>query len=392
MILGASDLQLPAYLEARKMGLHTIGVDIDQNAPALCCADKPLIISTIDTKRILEAAEKYSIDGIMTLASDMPIRSVAKVAKELNLVGISEETALNATDKYKMRVCLKNAGVPIPKFYKVNSWKEYVRALENFKEECIVKPTDNSGSRGIYVIENIHDYEQIKKAYEYSKSYSRKGWILVEEFMRGEEVSVEALTYDGKTDIIQVTDKKTTGIPYFVEVGHSQPSRHTTKEIEAIKSVTKRAVKAVGIDNGPSHTEIKLTKEGAKIVELGARLGGGNITTHLVPLSTGVNMVKACINLALGKKNYPRQTLNRASAIKFLVGKEGTLRAINNIERAKEIPGICEINITKHVGENVHDPINGSERLGYVISSADTVTEAEKICQIASDMIELEIV
>lgn len=305
MILGASILQLPAIKKAKEMGLQVIVADMDENAigfqeEGIICE----VISTIDSEKILEAAKKYNIDGIMTLASDMPMRSVAIVAKEMGLVGISEKTALNATNKAEMRQCLKECGVPIPQFFCVSSREEYEKAIEYFRKaqlKCIVKPADNSGSRGVDLLSDLSDEELISKVYEYSKSYSRGGDIVVEEYMEGPEVSVETLSVDGECHIIQITDKLTTGAPYFVEMGHSEPSELPEDVKIKISEVASTAVKAIGITNGPSHTEIKVTKDGPKIVELGARLGGDNITTHLVPLSTGVDMVECCIKIALGE-------------------------------------------------------------------------------------------
>ena len=119
MILGASILQLPAIIKAKEMGLHVIAVDMDQNAVGLQYADTKLIISTIDIVNVVKAAKEYNIDGIMTLASDMPMRAVAAVAKELNLIGIDDDTALKAPNKAYMRQCLKDNNVHIPIFYRV---------------------------------------------------------------------------------------------------------------------------------------------------------------------------------------------------------------------------------------------------------------------------------
>ena len=151
MILGASILQLPAIEKAKEMGLDVIAVDMNQEAVGFGVEGiKKEIISTIDIPAIVEAAKKHQIDGIMTLATDMPMRSVAAVAKEMNLVGIDADTALKATNKAEMRKALQEGGVPIPKFYKVGNEEEYMEAVKNFTIPFIVKPADSSGSRGIY--------------------------------------------------------------------------------------------------------------------------------------------------------------------------------------------------------------------------------------------------
>lgn len=140
--------------------------------------------------------------------------------------------------------------------------------------------------------------------------------------MEGPEVSVETLSFDGHTHIIAITDKVTTGSPEFVEMGHSIPSQLSIDTKLQIEKVVIAAIKAVGINNGPSHTEIIITKDGPKVVELGARLGGDNITTHLVPFATGVDMVEACIEIAFGNNPVLNKRISMGSAIRYFKTKK----------------------------------------------------------------------
>ena len=395
MILGASILQLPAIRKAKEMGLQVITVDMDENAigfkeEGIICE----VISTIDSEKILEAAKKHNIDGIMTLASDMPMRSVAIVAKEMGLVGITEQTALNATNKAEMRQCLKESGVPIPQFFRVSSKEEYEEAIDYFKTsklKCIVKPADNSGSRGVDLLSDLSDEELISRAYEYSKSYSRGGDIVVEEYMEGPEVSVETLSVDGECHIIQITDKLTTGAPYFVEMGHSEPSAQPEDIKVRISEVASAAVKAIGIENGPSHTEIKVTKDGPKIVELGARLGGDNITTHLVPLSTGVDMVECCIKIALGEKPDLERKCELGSAIRYFKTEKGIITNIIGIEDAKKLYGVMQVSIVHGIGEKVSEIKNSIDRIGFVIAQGENAVNVVEICEDALRKIKFEV-
>ena len=395
MILGASILQLPAIQKAKEMGLQVIAVDM--NPDAIGFQEEGVIkeiISTIDTEKILEAAKKHKIDGIMTLASDMPMRSVAIVAKEMGLVGISEQTALNATNKAEMRQRLKECGVPIPKFFRISSKEEYEKAIHYFKTaqlKCIVKPADNSGSRGVDLLSDLSDDELVSKAYDYSKSYSRGGDVVVEEYMEGPEVSVETLSVDGECHIIQITDKLTTGAPYFVEMGHSEPSALQEDVKTNISGVASAAVKALGIINGPSHTEIKVTKDGPKIVELGARLGGDNITTHLVPLSTGVDMVECCIKIALGEKPDMAKKFSMGSAIRYLKADIGVIKEISGVEIADNMRGIKQISIVHDVGEHSKEIKSSVDRIGFVITQDKTAEEAIEDCKLAMDKIVVKV-
>ena len=377
MILGASILQLPAIEKAKEMGLEVIAIDIDSDAVGFKVPGViKEVISTIDTSAILDAAKRHRINGIMTIASDMPMQSVAVVSHEMGLVGISEETALKATNKAFMRDALKAAEVPIPMYFRVkgkDEFKEKIKKIQVAGYKCIVKPADNSGSRGVELLNTDSDLDV---AYEYTSKYSRGGEIVVEEFMEGPEVSVETLAVEGSVYVIQITDKLTTGAPYFVEMGHSQPSRLGEEIKDKIRQVAIAANKAIGIQNGPSHTEIKVTKDGPKIVELGARLGGDCITTHLVPLSTGVNMVEQSIRIALGEKPDLEVKWTKGSAIRYLKTDNGIVKAIKGIEEAKTIPGVVQVSIVHGVGEQVGEIKSSVDRAGFVIAQAENAVDA----------------
>ena len=395
MILGASILQIPAIIKAKEMGLKVVAVDMNPEAVGFQVPDiEKEIISTIDIEKVLEAAKVHKIDGIMTLASDMPMRTVAVVAQTLGLPGIDKQTALNTTNKAVMRKCLETNHVPIPEYYKICSLEEYWKIIENFKfkgKKCIVKPADNSGSRGVNLISDFSNNQELNNVYKYSKQFSRGGEILVEEYMEGKEVSVETISINGICHILQITDKLTTGAPYFVEMGHSEPSMLEESMQEKIKEIACKAVKAVGIESGPSHTEIIVTNEGPKIVELGARMGGDNITTHLVPLSTGIDMVKSCILLAIGEYPDISRKCDKGAAIRYLNTKQGRLTNIYNVETAKKIEGIKQISIVRHVGEEITKIKSSVDRMGFVIAQAKNAKDAISICEDAMRIIEIEV-
>lgn len=244
--------------------------------------------------------------------------------------------------------------------------KEQAIELCNQASKVIVKPADNSGSRGVDLLKN-NDAESLKNAFEYSKSFSRTGESVVEEYMEGSEVSVETMSIDGECHVIQITDKITIGVPYFVEMGHSQPSMLSEKIKGEIAEVAKAANKALGISNGPSHTEIKVTKDGPKIVELGARLGGDNITTHLVPLSTAVNMVECCIRIALREVVDITAKYNKAVAIRYFKTSSGKVKNIIGIHDAELVPGVTQVSIVHGIGEKLKEIKSSTDRAGFVV-------------------------
>lgn len=389
MILGASVLQVPAIEEAKKLGYYVIAVDMNKDAVGMALADKSYVVSTIDMEEVLKVAMQEKIDAITTIASDMPMRTVAYVCEKMNLKGISMDTAIKATDKYEMRKIMKNNNVPIPVFFHTNNFDDFGEIVKNMPIPYIVKPSDNSGSRGIFKVENKKI--DLKEVYEYVTKNSRKGWILVEEYMEGPEVSVESITYNGVTEVIAITDKLTTGSPYFVEMGHSQYTKHSKKLQNEIKKITKMAIDAVGIINGPSHTEIKITKDGPKIVEIGARLGGDNINTHLVPLSTGINIVRESLKIAMGEEPIIEFKYNKGSAIRYISVNKGIIKNISNIDTIKQEDGIEVVHIDKKIGDEVSNIRSSNDRIGYVIATATTPEEAIKKCENAIENIKIEL-
>ena len=388
MIIGASVLQLPAILKAKEMGLYVGVADYNPQAIGIQYADEFFNASTMDEDAVLAAAEDYQPDGIMTLATDMPMRGVAKVAEKLGLPGISYDTALKATDKFEMIKAFKAHDVASPWFFTVDSIEE-LKALEGqLTYPCIMKPTDNAGSHGVVLAKSFDD---MIREYDYSRENARHGKVIIEEYLKGDEVSVEVMVVDGKVNILQITDKLTTGAPHFVEMGHSQPSRHPVDIQRAIKELATKACQAVGINQGPAHVEMMVTERGPVMIELGARMGGDNITTALVPLSTGIDMVKATIDVALGNQPDIEPSLYCASAIRYIAAPEGMITSIKGVEEAKQLSGVKEVIMTKSVGEK-STPIHCSnDRIGSVIAQAATAEEAVRICEKALKQIIIEI-
>lgn len=376
LIIGASILQLPAIKRAKELGHYVAVADYNPQAIGIPYADEYFNVSTIDEEGVYQAAKAFKADGIMTLATDMPMRAVAYACKKLGLTGISYDTAIQSTDKGEMIKAFEAAGVEHPWYYIITDPTQPLPEQITFP--CITKPTDNSGSRGVML---VNSREELKSAVAYSSENGRKGGVIVEEYMVGPEVSVEVIVWQGTPCVLQVTDKLTTGAPHFVEMGHSQPSGLPEADLEKIRDLACRAVKAVGIENGPAHVEIMLTEEGPKMVELGARMGGDCITSHLVPLSTGIDMIKATMDISLGLTPDIAPKWKKGSAIRFFDVPSGTITAIEGVEKAKSIPGVQEISFTKQVGDTAGQIGSSTDRVGYVIGQRENAGQAVTACE-----------
>lgn len=379
MILGASALQVPAIKKAKELGYQIILVDYDANAVGFPLADIKLVVSTLDQEEVYRQALIYKPDVVITSTSDGPVRTAAYVNEKLGKQpDLSYEDSLCATIKNYMRDRLKENHLPIPEYYAVNNFNEFTEAVRKLEGCCIIKPADNAGSRGVVLLNgsSFPSNEQLLQAYEYSRENARGGVVMVEEYMTGPEVSVEAMTVNGETTIVTITDKFITPPPYFVEIAHSEPSILDEETKEQICKITKKALKAIGLINAPSHTEIKVTKEGPKIVELAARLGGDFITSKLVPLSTGVDMVGNSVLLATGSSVDLTPTRQNGSAIRFIQGKEGILKRIDIDEEVYHLEGIEEVSLYKKPGDLTHSIRSSNDRLGHIITTGKTASEA----------------
>ncbi len=384
MILGASALQVPAIKKAKELGYQIILVDYDENAVGFALADVKLVVSTLDQEEVYRQALLYEPDVVITSTSDGPVRTAAYVNEKLGKrPDLSYENSLCATIKSKMRDRLKEYGVPIPKYYTATDFESFSEAVDQLDGHCIVKPADNAGSRGVVLFDAAayaeHLNETKNRIYRYSRGNSRNGTVMVEEYMQGPEVSVEIMVVEGEPHILAITDKYITPPPYFVELAHCEPSRLDTEIQGQIREVAAQAVRAVGIENAPAHVEIKVTKEGPKIVELAARLGGDFITSRLVPLSTGIDMVGASVVLATGEKPGLTPTRKQGAAIHFIHAEEeqeGVLAGITVPEALYKAEGVEEIALYRKPGEAVRGTRSSNDRLGHVITVGETPEEA----------------
>lgn len=378
MILGGSASEVPVIEASIKQGHRTVVVDRSDDVPGFHVPGGVIVerCSIADKEKILELAKKYSIDGILA-SVDAGVRSTAYVAKQLGLPGISEEAAFMGTDKVAMRKRLKERGVPVPEFYEVKNKEEYYKAVLQFTDKCIVKAADSSGSRGIYELKDLTNQQEIDYAYDYCVQFSGSGELLVEEMMEGQEICAETLSSDGICYPIQVTDQQHKIPPYFTDSGYNQPSMLPKETVDRIKQIAIDANMAVENYQGSSCTEMIVTKDGPKIVELGVRLAGDFMTTKMVPLSNGVDMPGDVVKISLGEPIDVTPTLNKASCVRYFMKERiGIIKAITGIEEAKKIPGIVEIGTLKNVGDKATPLRKSSDRLGYVIAQMDTPEEA----------------
>lgn len=302
-IIGASYLQLPLVEKAKEMGLRTICFAWADGAVCKDICDTFYPISIVEKEEILKLCQQEHVDGICTIASDVAAPTVAYVANKMGLVGNEHDAAIRANNKYAMRQAFMVASVPCPQFLCVkDAESETINTIkQTLQLPIIIKPSDRSGSLGVTKVEV---WSQLSSALSLSLEKSFAHEVMAEEFIEGREISVEFISFQGKHYPLQITDKVTTEAPHFVELEHHQPSTLSPEMFEKIFAITERALNSLGLTNGASHSEYKITKDGRiAVMEIGGRMGGDFIGSDLVRLSTGYDFVKGVIEVALGVFN-----------------------------------------------------------------------------------------
>ena len=321
-IIGASYLQLPLIEKAKEMGYITHVFAWAVNDVGETAADFFYPISIVEKDKILEKCREIGICGICSIASDLAAITVNYVAMALGLNGNSLESTYVSTNKHAMRQVFEQNGDPSPRSILVDG-------IENLSEislhfPVIVKPTDRSGSRGIFQANTVCEAAQAVQA-AIAESFEKRA--LIEEYVFGQEYSVEYISFHGVHHFLAVTLKHTTGAPHFIETGHMEPAPLPSTMINRIQHVVEHALNSLGIRNGASHTEIKIDQGKIKIIEVGSRMGGDCIGSHLVHLSTGIDFVKCVVQVACNEApSLSRDCAPQAVECIFILTQNDLLR------------------------------------------------------------------
>lgn len=375
LVLAAGILQIPIIKKAKEIGVYVIAVDGSSHAPGLSLADKAIVANICDKEIMLEIAKNEGVTGVIHPCSEVSMHVMGYINDKLGLAGIGEQVARRATNKALMRKAFADYGASSPRSYETFNVDEAWCLFCGFMGNAILKPSRNSGSRGIAKITKQISRENFELAYAISYENSRDKSVLIEDFIEGPEFSIEVLVYDNIINILTITDKLTTGAPHFVELGHSQPTQIPEDLQYLVRQTVTDGVRALGLNNCAAHAEVKIQDGKVYIMEIGARLGGDFITTNLTPLSTGIDMVAGAINIALGHEpNLAPLHTPQGSCIRYITPKPGIIKSINMVE---DVPAyVKDYEVYWHVGDTVSEICSSLDRSGHVIVIGKDAKEA----------------
>ena len=376
LVLGAGPAQLGLLEAARERGLWLAVVDRDTSAPGFRFADRRCILSTEDEPAIERLIGALRIDGVVSPGTDWPVGVAARVAEHAGLPHpISPQTAAAATNKLRQRERLAEAGVPQPRSWVVGGDDP----LPEIEGPVVVKAPDRQGQKGLSL---VLDRADLGAAVETARAASRNGLALVEELVDGPEVTVVGWSAGGAFTALAVTDRIVADPPAFgVALAHVWPS-HVRGQAP---DVAARAVAALGIENGPSYTQLRVGAGGPQVIEVAARLGGGH-DAELVHAATGVDLNGLAIDAALGlplAAPDPQQLVGGATT-RFLVAPPGVLESVAVPD---VLDGVERVRIYRKPGF-VFTPLRrGSDRAGAVLALGDSREQAVARADAAAERI-----
>ena len=368
LVLGAGPAQLGLLGAAREQGLFVIALDRDPTAPGFRYADRRAIISTEDEHGIERLASAERVEGIIAPGIDWPVGIAARVAERLGLPHpIDASVANRAVSKQKQREALAEAGVPQP------SWHIVSEPEEGLPVPSVVKAPDRQGQKGLTL---VRSEEELPAAIARAIEESRSGVAIIEELVDGPEVTVNAFSLRGEFHPLTVTDRLTAEPPAFgVALAHVWPSEAGAQAAE----VAEAAVSALGIENGPSYTQLRIGPDGPQVIEVAARLGGGH-DAELAKLALGVDLNGLALQAALGEPIWSaalQPTPEAGGAIvRFLVPPEGVLEEVEGADEARAVEGVQDVRIYREPGHVFGEFRRGADRAGAVLAIGDSREEA----------------
>jgi biotin carboxylase len=393
LVLGAGPAQLGLLAAARARDLHVIAVDRDPSAPGFRYADRRAIVSTEDEPGIERLAGAERVHGLIAPGIDWPVAIAARVAERLGLPHpLSPESAVLSTSKLRQRERFAEARVPQPAFEVCSGAAEATKAAGRIGFPCVVKAPDRQGQRGLTL---VRSGDEIAEAVKTALAASRSATLLVEQHVPGREVTVNAFSSGGHYHPLTVTDRLTAPLPAFgVALTHVWPSELEPAEIGAAVEAASAAARAVGIDNGPSYTQVLVGPDGPRVGELAARLGGGH-DAELCRVALGVDLNGAALSAALGE-DVPAASLAPVArvggaCVRFLVAPTGELREVTGLEEAFALAGIRGIRVYRRPGHRFGELRRGSDRAGAILAVGDSREEALKHADRAEAMIRFEV-
>ncbi len=381
LVLGAGPAQVGLLRAARARGLYVIAADRDPSAPGFPLADRRAIVSVEDERAVDRLAAAEHVDGVIAPGIDWPVAVAARVAHRLGLPHpIPPSTAVLATSKLRQRERFAEAGVPQPRYELCRGLEQASEAASRIGYPCVAKPPDRQGQRGLSVVDAP---DALEPAVARALEAARGDVVLLEELVAGPEVTVNAFSVGGSFRPLTVTDRLVADPPAFgVALAHAWPS---ASAVEPAVAAAAAAAASIGLADGPTYTQVRIGREGPRVGELAARLGGGH-DAELCEAAVGIPLNDLALAAALGEDvstvDFTAEPTVGGACVRFLVAPPGELRAVRGIDDAEAVDGVRWVRLHHAPGHRYGPLLRGADRAGAILavgsSRGDALEQADR--------------
>ncbi|MDX6472957.1 MAG: hypothetical protein QOK22_1773 [Gaiellaceae bacterium] len=374
LVLGAGPAQLGVLAAARRRGLTVVAADRDPSAPGFRYADRRAIVSIEDEPAIDRLARAEGVAGIVAPGTDHAVATAARIAARLALPHpLSPETAVLAVSRHRQRERLAEAGIPQPRSRVCRTPEEVAAAGAELGFPVVVEVPDRSGERGVVL---ATDAASLAAAAADALAESRGEYCLVEELIGGRIVTVNAFSLAGRFVPLTVTDREQAPAPAFgVPLAHLWPAELEPQEVGAAIETAAAAARALGVESGPTTTQVLLGDDGPLVAKLSARVGGGH-DAELCRVALGVDANALTVAVALGDEVHSSQLAPvlrvGGACVRFLAAPPGELREVRGLEQASAVEGVRGIRVYRKPGHVFRELRRASDRAGAILATGET--------------------
>lgn len=391
LMLGGGFLQNFVIKKAKEMGYSVHVLDADPNAMGFQNADEYSVINIVDEKACLKYAQEHHVDGVLTAATDFSVLSMSYVAENMHLPGINYKAAQRIKNKAAVRKCLFEAKADDTGYsFEIDSLDQIPQILPKVKFPIMMKPCDGSGSRGASRVDNAEDFEQ---ACKYAMEGSITHRAVAEPFVEGKEYGVESFVDHGEIHILGIMQKDMTLPPYYAELGHAIPSGLPVSIEEKIRNCVRKALVALDVNHGSVNMDLLIGEKGdVHIIDIGARMGGNLIGSHIIPIGTGVDYMGNMIRAAVGDEtSWETVAEPKPVATKLLALQPGIVKALPDFSKMKKEYDV-RIEHHLHIGDTITPYRTNLDGCGYVVAMGENVKDAISKAAQVRDVIDKTIV
>lgn len=378
LLFPAGTAQREAFLAARELGYDIVAVDRDPHADCAALANEFFTLDPGDADGLVAFALDYHrrkpLSGVLVVGCDIPV-SCARVASVLGTPGLSVEAAALTVDKLRMKQVLRSQGVAVPDYFSVTTAAEVEEIVCRHNRRMIIKPNDNSGARGVQQLTPDSDFVQ---AFADAARNVKRSGVVLEVFEPGPQVSTEALVCKGEIFLTGFADRNYEYIerffPHILENGATLPSSLSSSQQAEVVDMFFRGIRALGIDNGVAKGDMVYAPDGAKVIEIAGRISGGKFASMIVPESSGVQLLHAALQVAVGQipdPAYLHGSRCRGVAVRYFFPPSGRLIAIEGVENSRNVQGLLELVVSYKVGDVIGPMRAHPDRGGWVVCVAD---------------------